>query len=441
MEKEYLKRFIDNELITWAESKDRKPLLLRGARQVGKTTSIRQLAKAFDYYIEINFEERKDIHNFFNNNLSPEEIVENISLYFNTPVIEEKTLIFFDEIQSCIPALSSLRFFYEKKPNLHIIAAGSLLEFALHAVPSFGVGRIRSMFIFPLSFDEFLLSLGEEKLITYKKENRQNKSLNAAIHEKLIRYLRKFFIIGGMPEVIKNYINGNNIIECQRIMDDLLVSYFDDFGKYEERVPATRISEIFNSVAHQLGGKFVLSKASPQSNHNQIKEALDLLIKAGLVIPVTHTSANGLPLGAEVRLNRRKMLLLDTGLAHRLAGLDIKDILSSDATELINKGSIAELFVGLEILKASSPYERKDLYFWQREALNSNAEVDYLLQKGTAIIPIEVKSGTKGSMQSLNLFLKEKNINKGVRISLENYAKYNNIEVIPMYAVRGLVNG
>jgi predicted AAA+ superfamily ATPase len=242
-----------------------------------------------------------------------------------------------------------------------------------------------------------------------------------------------------MPEVVRKYVEGENIVECQRVLDDLLLSYVDDFAKYKEHVPANRINTIFVSVSQQLGGKFVFSRSSQELNHYQAKMALDLLIKAGLVIPVTNCLANGIPLGAQVKPNYRKMLLLDTGLVLRLARLDIKSIITSSDTEFINKGNIAELFVGLEILKAESPYERNELYYWQREAINSNAEVDYLVQKDNKILPIEVKSGTKGSMQSLFLFLKEKHVEKGIRISLENYSTYQNIDVIPMYAVGDLI--
>lgn len=430
-----LPRSIDSVLAEWSLSPDHKPLLVRGARQVGKTTAIRQLATRFDHLLEVNFEEHLDVRTFFEKNLSPIEIAENLSLYFNVPIVENKTLLFLDEIQACIPAISSLRFFYEKMPGLHIIAAGSLLEFVMQSIPSFGVGRIRSVFMQPMSFNEFLVALNEDRLIGQIQDHSLEHPLPDAIHNKLVKYLRKYMVLGGMPEVIRSYVKGENILECQRILDDLLFSYFDDFAKYKERVPAARISEIFRSVVSQLGGKFVLSHASPMSNHYQIKEALEILIMAGLVIPVTHSSANGIPIGAEAKPNRRKMLVFDTGIANRLAGQSINEILVADSVDFVNKGRIAELFVGLELLKMHSPYEKSDLFFWQREALNSNAEIDYVIQKSGRIIPIEVKSGTKGSMQSMRIFLKEKNVQKGVRISLENYCQYEDIVVIPLYAV------
>lgn len=436
MTNNYLYRLIDSELVTWAKTSDRKPLLLRGARQVGKTTVVRKLAEHFEHFMEVNFEEHRDVHTFFEGNLSPDDIIENLSVYFKIPVVESKTLLFFDEIQACIPALSSLRFFYEKKQNLHIIAAGSLLEFALQSVPSYGVGRIRSIFLYPLCFDEFLIAIGEEALLNLRQKHGKSHPINEALHEKLIHYVKKFILLGGMPEVVKRYAAGEGILACQRVLDDLLLSYQDDFAKYKEKVPATRIAEVFNSVVLQLGGKFVLSKSSPLLNHYQIKEALDLLIKSGLVIPVTHSSANGIPLGARINPKDRKMLLIDTGLALRLSSFDLKDYLTSEPAEILNKGSIAELFAGLELLKSASPYEKKELYYWRREALNSNAEVDYVVQKNNRLVPIEIKSGTKGSMQSMFLFLKEKNIDGGVRMSLENFGEYQNILVFPLYAIR-----
>lgn len=436
----YLKRFIEQDLQQWAAGSNRKPLLLRGARQAGKTTVIRKLAESFENYLEVNFEEHKDIHVFFERNLSPEQITENLSLYFNVPVKESKTLLFFDEVQACVPALASLRFFYEKKPGLHLVAAGSMLEFALRSIPSFGVGRIRSLFMYPMSLDEFLMACGEEELVKTRWKHNPFFPMDEALHNKLIRYLKKFMILGGMPEVIKQYIMNSDIVECQRVLDDLILSYLDDFAKYKDKVPVSRLSDVFRSLVPQLGQKLVLSKISSDCNYHQLKEALDLLIKAGLVIPVTHSSANGIPLGAEAKKKHRKMLIFDTGIAQRMAGLNVGELLTENPVDFINKGGLAELFAGLEIIKASSPFERSELYFWQREALNSNAEVDYLLQKGTGIIPVEVKAGTKGAMQSLQIFLKEKKIERGIRVSLENFSAYQNILVYPLYAVRDLLS-
>jgi len=252
---------------------------------------------------------------------------------------------------------------------------------------------------------------------------------------------RGFLALGGMPEVIAQYVQGKSLIECQRLLDDLIISLKSDFVKYKSRVPFLRISEVFDSVVQQNGGKFVFKDATSGSNHKQIKEALELLIMAGLVIPVTHTTANGIPLGAECNIKKRKMLIFDTGIFQRLHGLDLSEMLFTDDFEQVNKGSIAELFAGLELLKSASCYTPQSLWYWHREAQNSNADVDYVVQISGVIIPVEVKSGKKGSMQSLYLFLKEKNRNSGIRLSLENYGFYEQIRIYPLYAANKLAMG
>lgn len=431
----YLARKIDKDLSDWSRELPRKPLLLRGARQVGKSTAIREFAGRFEYFLEVNFEEQKRVHSLFEGDLSPDKLCDNLSIMYNTPVIAGKTLLFFDEIQACIPAISSLRFFYEKLPDLHVIAAGSLLEFALDELPSFGVGRVRTMFVYPFSFDEFLSARGENLLLKAKQKASAEHPLQEAVHHKLLDYFKHFLVLGGMPEVVSHYVQGKNLKSCQQVLDDLIISLKADFAKYKKRVPISRLSEVFDSVVHQTGGKFVYSKAVTEANHKQVKEAINLLIMAGLVIPVTHTSSNGIPLGAECDIKKRKMLILDTGIFQRLLGLNITEVLFENNFEMINKGCIAELYVGLELLKSSSCYQQQSLYYWQREALNSNAEVDYVIQKQQGIIPIEVKSGKKGSMQSLHLFLKEKKRPFGIRFSLEKFSAYKKIKVYPLYAV------
>jgi predicted AAA+ superfamily ATPase len=434
----YLPRNIDIKLSLWRQEKEGKPLLIRGARQVGKSTAIRELSKQFDYFLEVNFEEQRQVHKLFEGDLDPAILCENLSVLYNIPIVPGKTLVFFDEIQACIPAISSLRFFYEKYPELHIIAAGSLLEFALAEIPSFGVGRIRSLFVYPLSFDEYLVGIGEKLLFEAKKNATLEKPLAEPLHQKLLGHVKRFLVIGGMPEVIASYVKNSNINQCGLILDDLIISLKADFTKYKKQVPFLRISEVFDSVIQQSGNKFTYAKAATEANHKQVKEAVDLLIMAGLVLTVTHTAANGLPLGAEANPKKRKMLLLDTGIFQRLLGLNISEILFEDDFDIINKGAIAEQFVGLELLKNSSCYRQENLYFWHREAKSSNAEVDYVIQQNETILPIEVKSGKKGSMQSLFLFLSEKKTSYGIRFSLENYSSYENIKVLPIYSVSEL---
>ncbi len=430
---QYLYRTIDAELLKWKGDSRRKPLLVRGARQVGKSSAIRNLGSKFDYYVEVNFDQNRDIYSLFEQNLSPRDICEQLSIIYNTPIIPDKTLLFLDEIQSCPAAISSLRYFYEDYPELHIVAAGSLLEFALESLTSFGVGRIRSMFIYPFSFEEFAIAMDEEMLWSAITKASSEKPLTTPVHKKALALLKKFFILGGMPEVVSAYAHEASMLECLQIMDDLIISYRDDFSKYKARVPESRITEVFDSVVRNAGMPFVYAGAA-SANIGQIKEALELLIKAGLVIPVVHSASNGIPLGAEINLKKRKMLLLDTGLFQRILGLDISKLIVADELEVINRGSIAEMYVGLEIQKSASCYTKEDLYFWKREAKSSNAEVDYVIQRGEEILPIEVKAGTRGAMQSMHQFLSEKSSTIGVRCSSENFCSYENITVIPLYA-------
>jgi len=435
----YHKRLIDNYLIEWKTDSTRKPLLLRGARQVGKSSAVRQLGKQFEHFIEVNFEESPNLATLFTTDLNPHRIVENLSIFLGKVIVPGQTLLFFDEIQACPAAISSLRFFYEKMPELHLIAAGSLLEFAWQSLPSYGVGRVRSMFVYPFSFDEYLEAMNEQLLLEAKQNASFQHILPEAIHQKLLNFLKKFMLTGGMPEAVAKYAETGRLIETQRVLDDLYIALKADFTKYKNTVPPARLVEVLESVVQQTGGKFILSKASANANHVQIKEALDLLIMASLVLPVTHTAANGIPLGAEVDSRKKKLLLLDTGIFQRILGLNLADFLFDPTSTLINKGVIAEQFWGLEFLKYGSPYTQPDLFYWHRESPNANAEVDYVVQKGAELLPIEVKSSGKGSMQSLRQFLKDKKRPFGYRFSLENFSEYEDVKAWPLYAVSNFV--
>lgn len=432
----YISRKIDGNLFDWARENGRKPLLIRGARQVGKSSAVRHLGERFEHFLEVNFELDKHASDLFaKSDLSPQKLCEELAAIYETPIIPGKTLLFFDEIQSSLPAIASLRFFYEKYGNLHVIAAGSLLEFALGELPSFGGGRVRSMFMYPLNFFEFLNACGRHMLLeAIQNANCQN-PLSEPVHQKTIALLRKFLILGGMPEVVSAYVSGKDLLACQRILDDLVISLRSDFTKYRKKVPTVQISAVFDSVAAQMGNKFVYTNVSRDYGNRQIKESLELLKMSGLVIPVIHSASNGVPLGAEIDVKKQKMLLLDMGILQRMLGLPLSDILVSDKFSLVNKGNIAELFIGLEILKSGSCYEQKNLYYWCRENKSSNAEVDFVEQIGQKIVPIEVKSNTRGAMQSMRLFLQEKHSPFGIRTSLENFGELPNIKIIPLYAL------
>jgi predicted AAA+ superfamily ATPase len=430
----YIKRSIDKILLSWKTDHDRKPLLIRGARQVGKSSSIEQLGAHFEHFITVNFEKNKNLQTLFDGDLDVKEICLKLSIQFKKPIIPEKTLLFFDEIQACPNAIMSLRYFYEDFPKVHIIAAGSLLEFALEELPTFGVGRIDSLFMHPFSFQEFMLACGEELLWNEVCKSSPEKPLFPVFHEKCLDLLKKYLIIGGMPSAVSNFVENNDILKVQKVLDRLILSFQNDFAKYKKKLPALLLREVFEAIVKQAGGKFTYSKAAETSQYN-IKQAVNMLIMAGLAIPVVSSSANGIPLGAEANHKKAKMLLLDTGIFQRLLNLELSDFLFSNDFEVVNKGAIAEQFVGLELIKNSSPYSPENLYFWTRGKEKSQAEVDYITQSKGKIVPIEVKSGKSGKMQSMHLFLAEKKAEYGIRTSLENFTKYGNIRVHPLYAI------
>ena len=429
----YLNRKIDHFLMEWKAETDRKPLLLRGARQVGKTSAIKNFSSNFKYFLSVNFDERRDYVKVFETINGIEDVCEQLSLITGTPIIAGETLVFFDEIQVSVQALQMLRYFYEKMPELHVIAAGSLLEFALEEIPAFGAGRVRSVFMYPFSFEEFLVAIGESALIPKMLQADYQHPLQIVIHQKLSGLYKKFLLIGGMPEAVRAYVKGDSILNIQRVLNDLIIALEADFAKYKKRFPGGRLTEVFRAIAYQTGQKFTYSYDKGSLSNVQIKEAIRLLSMAGIVYPVIHTAANGIPLGAEINPKKIKYLLYDTGIFQRLLGLELGDMMIQDEFTAINKGNIVELSVGLELIKNTDPFEPANLYYWHREAQNSQAEVDYVIQYGNEIYPIEVKSGTKGSMQSMYLFMKEKKSMLGYRLSFENFSSIDSVKIMPVY--------
>ena len=434
-----MRRNIFNHLLQWKADAGRKVLLLRGARQVGKTFVVRELGATFPAFIEVNFEKDVDVARFFNQNLDPFRICDELSAYYGKPIRENETLLFFDEIQACPKAIQALRFFYEDRPALHVVAAGSLLEFALSELPSFGVGRIRSMFMYPMSFNEFLLAHQMDQYVDLINQASPDNPMNPVFHERLTDYFRKFQLTGGMPEVVRQVVENKSLLDGLNVLGDLSLSIRDDFSKYRRRVPESRISEVFASIVEQAGAKFVYSNVVAKASLPQVKETLDLLIRAGLAFPVYHTSANGFPLGAQLNPKIFKVLLYDTGIFQHILGLNIREYLVVEEMDMVNKGALAEIYAGLELIKASSFAEKPQLFYWHRQERGSNAEVDYVIRQGAEIVPVEIKSGYSGKMQSMRLFLKEKNLNRGIRCSLENFRRDGNIELIPLYAVSTLL--
>ena len=438
---DYFNRKIDLALLDWRNDKRHKQLMLRGARQVGKTTAIRNLAKSFRHFVEINFENKDQIvaKTVFEHHSDPKIICSELSALFGKPIVAGETLLFLDEIQSCPEAISALRYFYEQMPELHVITAGSLLEFALEEIPSFGVGRIDSMFMYPFSFSEFLCANGYEMWAKIIEEASPENPVSDALHEKIFEQLKNFLIIGGMPEVVAEFVDTHDFLRCRKVIKSLLVSFRNDFAKYKKRIPATRVNEVFSSVAQQVEGKFIYERVSQNLNNEQVKKSLELLLMAGLCYQITHSSADGIPLGAKINPKYRRIIPFDTGIYQQILNLDIAGILLSNDFDTINKGAVAEIFTACELKKNASPYTDDELYCWVRESKSANAQVDFVIQRGEKIVPVEVKSGKSGKMQSMWVFLNEKQAEYGIRTSLENFAQYDKIKVYPLYAIGNIL--
>lgn len=438
MNNKYLKRNIDTALTEWKNSAGHKPILLRGARQVGKTSAVRNLGRKFENYVEIDLHLRQDLHPLFNKMRTPQQLCEEIAMLEGCTFKPGKTLFFIDEIQDCPAAIGCLRYFYEQFPELHVIAAGSLLEFALEELPSFGVGRIHSLYMYPFCFSEFLEATNNMPLAAAIDSASPSSPLSDIVHNRLLELLRTFMIIGGMPAVVKKYAETASLTNCQKLLGELIASFRDDFAKYRRRIPSSRIDAVFMSVAAQSQGKFMYSKIDGVRTE-QAQAALQTLILAGLVYPVTHTAANGIPLGAETDERYRRMILFDTGLLQRVLNLDLSDIILENDISFINKGPLAEVFVGCEFVKNMPADYLAALYCWHRDKKGSDAEIDYLVQRHNQIWPVEVKSGKSGKMQSLRIFMEQKHSPFGIRTSLENFCEYDNIKVYPLYAAGNIV--
>lgn len=446
----YYRRNIDQKLLEWKSSPRRKPLLIRGARQVGKSTAVRQLGKSFKYFVEVNLEKQPTVRQLFSKDINVRRTCEIVSATLGIPVIAGETLLFIDEIQVSREAIMSLRYFKEDYPELHVIAAGSLLEFALEELPSFGVGRIRSLYMYPFSFDEFLLAQGLDTTVDYKRRASTTSPLPEPVHNQLVEQLKTFYLVGGMPAAVTEWIESKSYLECSHVHNDILDTYQDDFSKYKSRVSPVLLRKALRSVALQAGGKFVYRQVAEDLHSSVIKDALRLLTLAGLVKPVVHTDGNGVPLGAEENSNYVKYLFLDLGLMQTMLGTPAAEILMSSDIDFVNKGAASEMFAGLELMKNHDCFYKADMYYWQNMARGTNAEIDYLIGKEGKVLPIEVKANTKGSMQSLWLFMRKKKLHHAVRTSLENFGEIEHIDnneekdevrhvkIVPLYALGNL---
>ena len=412
----------------------RKPLLLRGARRVGKSSAIRHFGKKFKYFAEVNFERHKAIKSFFAGDIDVQLIVLKIANYLNIPIKAGETLLFLDEIQECPEAIMALRFFKEDYPELHVVAAGSLLELTLQELPTFGVGRIHSLFMYPMTFDEFLGANGEDGLINMRNKANAQHPLDIAFHDKLVEYFRIYLLVGGMPEAVLAWIKTKDFKQCRNIQEDIILTYEDDFGKYKKRANPDLLRTTMRGVCHQVGEKVTYKQISTDYQSSQIREALRLLTLAGIITPVLATAGNGIPLDAEADEKCMKILFLDPGLLLAVLQLEgslsqqlIQLIMVGTPQELINKGGLTEMVAGLEIARNKPCIQRQKMFYWEKKG-KSVAEIDYLDIRNLQVTPIEIKSGTQGGMKSLWIFMREKHLTQAIRCSLENFGEFDYVD-------------
>ena len=402
-----MKREIEHSFIDWKARSRRKPLIVRGARQVGKTHSIQEFGRVhFKNLVSLDFERQQTLHRIFSSDLDASSIIQQIEAYVGQRIIPGETLLFFDEIQECSRALLALRYFHEQMPDLHVVAAGSLLEFAMKDI-SFPVGRVEFLWLYPLSFSEFLKNTGEEIIDSRRPFLKDTISLPEALHLKLMENIRRYFIVGGMPEAVSIWIETHSYIETARIHRELVQAYRQDFAKYAGRTDRDCLDHIMDAVPARVGEQIKYAPLYPEKRIETIKHTLNILEQALVLRRVRSTSAMGLPLGAGVSDKVFKCIFIDIGLMGSMCGLDAGSILKESDLMNTYRGSLAEQFIGQELLAMRGGSEDGKLYYWARDSRSSSAEVDYVMADGPAIIPIEVKSGSAGRLKSIHLFLEE----------------------------------
>ncbi len=433
-----MKRDLIEYLKTWKSEPLRKPLIIRGARQVGKTWLTDYFGKNyFTNYFTINFELSPEFKSCFNR-LDPEEIVSKIELTANTELRGKDTLLFLDEIQECPSAIKSLRYFYERLPSLAVIAAGSLLEFVEKTEDiSIPVGRVVNFNLQPLSFGEYLTAIGEEKLRNFLGTLGLQSDMPESVIQKCESLLRMYMYSGGMPAAIVDWIAKKEFLSTDLIHRSLLQNYRQDLGKYGKVINGDLLENTFLKVPGLVGSTFSYAAIDNTVQSRNVKQVIGALQKAKIITRVSATSGAGLSFYTYVNKRRFKVLFLDVGLFQNSMGINSSTYLAQDLLAAY-RGAVSEQFVGQQLLSLKKPYEDPDLFYWYRNTPGSEAEVDYLYQYNDKIIPIEVKSGKTGTLKSMHLFLKENNAPLGVRFSLLPLSLNDNVLSIPLYAIESL---
>jgi predicted AAA+ superfamily ATPase len=408
-----LKRSSLDQIVTWHGSRRRKPLVLRGARQVGKSTLVEEAASLLKLsLITVNCEKNLFLDSVFKT-LDVPSILTELEAVANLGVINSSTILFLDEIQTTPHALQALRYFYEERPDLAVIAAGSLLEFTLSEHQfSMPVGRIQYLHLGPMTFREFTEAIAPD-LTRYLDKVDVGASLPKAAHEKLSSLHRRYLYVGGMPEAVQVYQESSSLSEVSEVHREILETYIDDFSKYARTKDLALLQRVFSSIPRVLGQKIKYVSLAKGERAATVRSIIDLLIKAQIVIPVWHSHCTGVPLGADIDDSVFKLVFLDVGLANALCGMPWHDISDMDETTLVNEGGIAEQYVGQELAHLDG--RKPQLTYWQREGKSDNAEVDYIKALGNRIVPVEVKAGKSGSLKSLHQFILRKEVSLAVR--------------------------
>ena len=433
-----IKRNIESDLLTWARKSGFKPLILRGARQTGKSYLIQKiLARQFEQVIQLNLEQEKKYHVCFSRDLRAKTIIKQLEAIGGFRIIPGRTLLFIDEIQECHGAIRALRYFFEELPELHVAAAGSLLEFAFGAIP-LPVGRVTLRYLGPLTFEEYLQAVGKEALRDLIRNHSFDKAFPEALHQEALREVQTYMALGGMPEVVKHFAMTRDYLDSEGIQNDIIALFRNDFPKYAKKQKELEyIGRVFEKTVPLIAKQLMYVKIARDIRHEYIKKCLKLLEMARLFHMVRPTS--GEPLAINAREQPLKPIFLDIGLMQRLQELPISRWLKNGGT-LLNTGQLAEQFVG-QIMISNNIRSEEHLYYWNRNKRGSSAEVDYLIQTADGIFPLEVKSGAEGRLRSLRLLLETfPEIHCGFRVSSNNFKQVNNIRTIPLYAFEHWLN-
>lgn len=433
------RRFLAS-LSTWMLTPERRPLVIRGARQVGKSFVVKAFAKAnFEFLAELNFEKNPELKSLFTE-LDAQKLCRRLSQALNVPIEPGRTLLFLDEVQECPEALLALRYLYEQLPTLHVVAAGSLLDFVLNDPPKalrVPVGRIEYRYLAPLSFTEFLEATGNHGLQEAIKEAGLASPLPQVLHNKALSLLGDYLQTGGMPAVVSAFMSSSTTNRFQQVQSATFQTYRDDFRKYKGRVDLDLLETVFRRLSLFATKKFKYSELCPDAQSRSLRRILDLFEMARIISKAQRTSANGLPLEAESDPNDFKFILCDVGLLS--ASLQSSRVNSPNWNiEMINSSALAEQFVGQEFLAYQDDHIEPHLYYWRKEEKQSQAEVDYIIAHAGKAFPVEVKAGATGKLKSLRYFIDTKGSALGIRISQLPLSYHENILSCPLYAISEL---